>query len=60
MVDINAPTIIITSNIDPDDWYGWANHAHKEALKRRFTEVKHMKDPYVYANKIVQYIEIDD
>lgn len=37
-VKVNAPTVVITSNFAPDQWYDWAgNREHREAMWRRFT-----------------------
>lgn len=37
---LSARTIIITSNVDPQDWYQNCDHASREALNRRFTTIK--------------------
>lgn len=38
-------TVYITSNIDPDHWYQDAAFESRRALRRRFTEVKHVTQP---------------
>jgi hypothetical protein len=37
--------IWITSNLDPNDWYPSAHQEHKDALRRRFTQVTHFNQP---------------
>lgn len=58
-MEFNAPSIIITSNINPDDWYLFANPEHKKALARRFDEVIKYDQPYIYTETIPFYMETD-
>lgn len=60
MIEFNAPTIIITSNLDPSDWYINDARASRDALARRLTKVIHMTTKYTYRNTIRPYIEISD
>lgn len=57
MVEFNAPTIIITSNIDPDNWYPYEPEASRRALRRRFTEIKKFTEPYKADEKIIVHLE---
>lgn len=40
-VPFNSPYIFLTSNQDPRDWYPEAIQEHQDALRARFSEVRH-------------------
>ena len=56
MIEFDAPTIIITSNIDPTEWYPLAPRASRAALNRRLTSVIHMTTPFDFKATILPHV----
>lgn len=54
-MEFDAPKIIITSNINPTLWYGWAQQVHRDALLRRIDKIKLYDVMYNYDEKILKY-----
>lgn len=58
-MEFDAPSIIITSNVDPEEWYLFARPEHKKALSRRFDEVIKFDQPYIFEETIPFYMDTD-
>ena len=54
---LKAKRIWLTSNIDPREWYPTAPKSQQDALKRRFTMVKHFPMPIFSSKRLPDVVE---